>query len=383
MAKPNAEANNLTMATLSLHENPRLIGHTWATGLLQSSIAAGKVSHAYIFSGPAGVGKTRLALDFALALNCENQPAEHQLAEQHPTGQGQQAKGLWYCGECRACRLIAAGKHSDVTTISLAWQALQTENQGSANANLKIDTIRAIQAEISRPPKEVAWRVYIVQDVNTMQAAAANAFLKTLEEPPTRAILILLSDSDRTLLPTIVSRCQLIELRAVATVTIEEALKEQGASELIAHTLAALAAGRPGWALRAFQDRTHQDLNDRDEAIMQLMELLPGDRIKRMGFAEDLTKKWQEGGNKRASIQTMLNIWLGWWRDLALVRAGLLQFLTNVDKLDDLKKQAKKLTDLQIKEMLLGITRAAAQLEGNVTPRLALGDLFINKLPRI
>src|SRR4051812_14357308 len=168
------------MATATLSDDFRLVGHQWAASLLQSSIDVGKVSHAYIFNGPAGVGKTRLARDFTLALNCENPPHEK--------------SGLRYCGECRACRLIAGNKHSDVTTISLAWQALQPENQGSANNNLKIDTIRAIQTEINRPPKEVPWRVYIVQDVNTMQPAAANAFLKTLEEPPSRAILILLSD---------------------------------------------------------------------------------------------------------------------------------------------------------------------------------------------
>jgi len=359
------------MTTLSLDNTPGLVGHEWATNLLQSSIDAGKVGHAYIISGPTSVGKTRLALDFALALNCLQPPLP-----------GEQ-NGLRYCGQCRACRLISAGKHPDVTMISLAWQALQPENQGSANANLKIDTIRAIQAEISRPPKEVRWRIYLVQDVNTLQAAAANAFLKTLEEPPPRAILILLASSDRTLLPTIVSRCQILELRSVPTATIEAALRQRGANEPTAHTLAALAAGRPGWGLRVLQDRTRQDLNDRDEALMHLNELLAYERVKRLVFAEELTKKWQDGGDKRASILIMLNIWLGWWRDLALVKANLNQYLTNIDKLEDLKKQAGKLTALQIKEMLQGITRTAAELEGNVSPRLALGDLFINKLPKI
>jgi DNA polymerase-3 subunit delta' len=357
------------MATATTNDNPRLVGHEWAASLLQSSIDAGKVGHAYIFNGPASVGKTRLAHDFTMALNCEQPP--------------QGVSGLRFCGVCRACRLIAADKHSDVTVISLEWQGRQPENQGSANNNLKIDTIRSIQAEINRPPKEVPWRVYIVQDVNTMQPAAANAFLKTLEEPPSRAILILLSDSDRALLSTIVSRCQVIELRPVPTATIETALKERGVAESQAKTLAALAAGRPGYALRSLQDRTQKDRNDRDEALMQLAELLPGDRVKRMVFAEELTKKWQDGGEKRASIVTMLNIWLGWWRDLALIKNGLSTYITNLDRQDELKKQVTKFTPLQIKEMITGITHASAELESNVSPRLALGDLFINKLPRV
>ncbi len=349
----------------------KLVGHDWAANLLQSSIDSRKVSHAYIISGPAGVGKTRLALEFALALNCEEPPPPEGLS------------GLRYCGFCRACRLISAGKHPDVTTISLEWQSLQAENAGSANNTLKIDTIRAIRAEISRPPKEVPWRVYIVQDVSTLQTAAANAFLKTLEEPPSRAIIILLADSDKILLPTIISRCQVLDLRSVPTRAIEQTLKGQGAGEEEAFKLAALAAGRPGWALRAFQDRTNHDLNDRDEALMHLSNLLPAGQTARLAFAEELTKKWQEGGSKRQSILTMLNIWLSWWRDLGLVSVGLNGYTTNADKLEDLKNQVPRLSLSQIKEMLTSITRAVAELEGNVSPRLALGDLFLNKLPKI
>lgn len=355
-------------------QSDNLIGHDWAAQLLQRSIDMGKLSHAYVFNGPRGVGKTRLAFDFALALNCENPPTDKAKAKD----------GLRYCGECRACRLIADNKHSDVTLINLEWQARQEDAKEltAGGMVLKIDTIRAVQAGVNRPPKEVKWRIFIIQDAATMQAAAANAFLKTLEEPPPRAMLILLNDSDRTLLPTIISRCQVFELRAVPSVIIEQALGERGVKAEMMSILAALAAGRPGWALRAMVD-PRQDLDDRDEALMHLTDLLSADRVHRLAFADELNGRWQGGPERKMAIFAELNQWLGWWRDLALTSFGLSHYVTNRDKQTELQKQSAKLTPLQIKEMLVGLTRAQAELEANVSPRLALGDLLLNKLPKI
>lgn len=351
-----------------------LIGHEWAAGLLQSSIDTHKLSHAYVFSGPNGIGKSFLAHHFVMALSCQNPPAkvEGQL-------------GFRFCGECRPCRMIRDDKYPDVSVISLEWQARMESGTGSssANANLKIDTIRSMQLEVSRAPIEAPWRVFIVEDAATMQVAAANAFLKTLEEPPARAIIILISDSDRALLPTIVSRCQVFELRSVPTATIEKALETRGADEPMARKLAALAVGRPGYALRAFNDKTHQDVDDRDEAVQEMEKLLKADQAGRLAFSEELNSRWSAQGERRASVVTMLNLWLGWWRDLLLVYNGQGRYATNQDKLDTLQAQADRLHLGQIKETLQWLTRAQSELDSNVSPRLALGDLFVNHLPRL
>ncbi|HEX2910116.1 MAG TPA: DNA polymerase III subunit [Chloroflexia bacterium] len=368
------------MAQPALLNNPAphseietLIGHEWAAELLQSAIDSSKVSHAYIFRGPTGIGKSLLAHHFALALCCERPPARSEDGA---------SPGLRFCGTCRPCRLISNDKHPDVTVVGLEWQARNGDG-ASSNANLKIDTVRAVQLEISRAPTEAPWRIFIVEDAATMQPAAANAFLKTLEEPPARAILILIADSDRPLLSTITSRCQQFDLRSVPTAEIEQALLDLEATPAEAGKLAALAVGRPGYALRAFFDKTQADLNDRDEALMHHNDLLSADRAARLLFAEELTSRWQAQGEKRASVLLVLNLWLGWWRDLALLKNGQEEFVTNRDKLEDLRKQAERVSLLQIKEMLLGLTRCVDELESNVSPRLALGDLFINKLPRI
>ena len=351
---------------------PQLIGHEWAAGLLQTSIDNNKLSHAYIFSGPNGIGKSFLAHQFAMALCCQNPPSAtpetiHQLR---------------FCGECQACRLIREDHYPDVTVVGLEWQAREMDVSGTANSTLKIDTVRAIQHEINtRPPREAPKHIFIVEDAVTMQPAAANAFLKTLEEPPARTLLILISDSDRTLLPTIVSRCQVFELRSVPKETLQTALTHEGASPEQASLLAALAVGRPGYALRLLHDRTHQHMDDRDEALMHHHELLTSDKTLRLNFAEELNGRWQGQGERRAGVITMLNAWLGWWRDLALVLNGQTQFVTNQDRLDELQRQAAHLNMEQIKAMLRALTRTQSELDSNVSPRLAFGDLFINTLP--
>lgn len=351
-----------------------LIGHEWAAGLLQSSIDSHKLSHAYVFSGPSGIGKSYLAHHFVMALCCQEPPAR--IGDQ---------LGFRFCGVCRACRMIREDKYPDVTVVGLDWQARLDGGAGptGANANLKIDTIRAIQLEISRAPIESPWRVFIVEDAATMQPTAANAFLKTLEEPPARALIILISDSDRAILPTIISRCQVFELRSVPTETVETALVARGAVPLAARNLAALSVGRPGFALRTFYDKTHQDMDDRDEAIQEMETLLKAERSARLAFSEELNSRWSSQGERRASVVTMLNLWLGWWRDLLLVYNGQSHYATNQDKLELLQGQADRLDMIQIKEMLQWLTRAQTELDSNVSPRLALGDLFINHLPRL
>ena len=346
---------------------PALIGHEWAAGLLQNSIDHHKLSHAYVFSGPAGIGKSYLAHLFTMAICCERPPVG--------------GEGLRFCNQCRACRLIGQDKHPDVTVIGLEWQARQLDITGTANANLKIDTVRAVQHEISRAPTEAPLRVFIVEDAATMQPAAANAFLKTLEEPPARALLILIADSDKALLPTIVSRCQVFELRAVPKATLKAALLAEGAEAGQADLLASLAAGRPGFARRSLNGQGRTTLDDRDESLMHHDDLLVADRARRLTFAEELNARWQAQGERRASVLTLLNVWLGWWRDLALIKNGQDVYVTNQDKLVGLKKQASRLEMSQIVGMLQAITRCQSQIDGNVSPRLALGDLFINHLP--
>ena len=196
------------------------IGHEWAAEFLRRAIDGQQVAHAYLFTGPANVGKTHLALEFASALNC--------------TGDAPP------CSSCSVCRRTAEGTHPDVTLV---------EPDGD---RIKIDQVRGLRRQLALSPHEGPWRVCIIAEFQAATVEAANAFLKTLEEPPSRVVIILTATDASLLLPTIVSRCQTLALRAVPMERIECALVEQWKeSEDRARLIARLSGGRVGWAIRA------------------------------------------------------------------------------------------------------------------------------------
>src|SRR6185436_9701255 len=193
--------------TDSSHWN--IIGHTWAVDFLRRSIAGGHVGHAYLLSGPAGVGKSLLALRLAQALNCERGDPDPCLA-------------------CRACKRIERGNHPDVRVAGMASQAAALKpDEAARQKDLKIDTVRDWQSDINLRPYEGRRRVFVLHDAEKLTDAAANAMLKTLEEPPPYATIVLVANTAGDLLPTIVSRCQPIKLRPAPRATVAAALRER------------------------------------------------------------------------------------------------------------------------------------------------------------
>ncbi|MGH2535968.1 MAG: ATP-binding protein, partial [Candidatus Promineifilaceae bacterium] len=178
----------------------QLIGHQWAAEEFSAAIRAGRLGHAYLLSGPAQIGKTTLARLIAQAINCENEgPARRP------------------CGACRACRLIATDRHPDVRLVAPAVG-------GRGRLELKIETIRELQSALSLTAAEARHKVAILRQFDAANPAAANAFLKTLEEPPPAVVLLLTAEDAQALLPTIVSRCRAVALRPAPADEIEAAL---------------------------------------------------------------------------------------------------------------------------------------------------------------
>ncbi len=318
-------------------------GHEWAVAHMRKSIANGRIRHAYLIVGPESVGKETLARALAMTLNC--------------TYEDEAARP---CGQCSSCKRIASGNHPDM---------IYSEADGSTGA-LKIEEIRAITGKIALKPYEARYRIAILRDFDHARPQAQDALLKTLEEPPPQALLILLAPSTESLLPTITSRSQVIHLRALPTETIHEVLvHEHGVADEQAELLARLSGGRMGWALQAMTDPSM--LDQRAGALDLLENLLPMNRAKRFEIAEDLSKD-------KMALYPLLELWQSYWRDVLLLCQGVAGSPANLDRQAALEQIAKHtqaedaLTALQATRTLLG------NLTTNLNLRLALEVLFLD-----
>jgi DNA polymerase III subunit delta' len=215
-------------------------GHEAQKAAFAQIEARGRLAHAYLFVGPEGVGKKTFAVELARGLSCERAKAKGTLDA---------------CGECPPCVQIAAGTYPDLHSLSLP-EDLQ---------EFPINAIRGLRDEVSLKPMMGGYRIALIDDADKFSDPAANAFLKTLEEPPPHSLLILLSPSTTQLLPTIVSRCQIVRFAPLPEETVAELLLEQGlvTSPEHAQKVAAMSEGSLSQAqLLADPDvmRFHDDL---------------------------------------------------------------------------------------------------------------------------
>jgi len=329
--------------------NWNLIGHDWAVAALQRDIDSERLRHAYLIAGPAGLGKRTLALAFIRALLCE----------QHSG-----------CGECRPCKRLASGNHPDVISVAplISGKTIKTEK-------ITIDRIRELIKALSLKPAEATRHIALVTNFETANEEAANAFLKTLEEPPGDAILLLTTDQAEALLPTIRSRCELLTLRPLPAALIGEALIDRwGVPPERAQLLAHLSGGRLGWAVSA-SEAEGQTLERREQRLTELDQLLSSSRAKRFAYAEALAKD-------RDALRETLDLWLCWWRDVMLVAAGARTTPVNSDQLPALHRAAEALGPAAAAQTVEAVQRTLALLPRNINARLAVEVLLLD-LPKI
>jgi DNA polymerase-3 subunit delta' len=322
---------------------------------LRNDVVRGHVRHAYLFGGPDGIGKTTLAEFFCQALFCQSPPEP---------GVG--------CGTCLACRKIARAVHPDVQTFSLERQAAAGGQKGTKNTSLTIETVRELCATAALRPMEGRWRVILVEDAETLQGIAQEALLKNLEEPPAFMVMILLANDAELLLPTIRSRCQLLELRPVPAAEIRAGLESIGVKSDAVDELASLAGGIPGWARRAVSNP--RLVEDRRQAVSRALDWVAASGYERIVTAVRLGDGFTK---RRSETFADLNTLLGVWRDALLLRAGLSTYLTFRGTGERLAEVAAAWPLDAVHRAVRSVQSCIADLESNVRPRLALEAMVL------
>lgn len=316
-----------------------VVGHPSAIRLLERQRAEGRIAHAYLFTGPPHVGRRTLAWVWGMALLCSDPDPP--------------------CGSCRACRQMEAGHHPD---------ALYVAPEGSS---VKIDQVREVQRVLALTPVEGPYRMVLFDEAEKMTAEAANALLKTLEEPPSYAVLMLIAPSPESLPPTVVSRCQVFPLDPLPVPVVRQALQERWGLALdLADRLARLSGGRIGWAVQAAQDP--EVLLAYEERIQQIHRLLTQGRAERFAFAEAMADE------DEAMRSTFLETAMAWWRDVLILASGADLSLIHEEDRPALQEVSRRIGFLGARAALEATRRAWLALQRNANVRLALEVMFLD-----
>ena len=307
-----------------------IVGHEQIKEHLQAAIRDKKLFHAYIFEGEVGVGKETMARTFAAGLQC-------------------QEEGDKPCTHCASCRQLESGNQPDVVWV-------QREK-----ASIGVDEIRQqLCNTMDIRPFSSPYKIYVVPEAELMTEAAQNALLKTIEEPPEYGVVILLTSNINQLLPTIRSRCLVMEFRPLSNYMVEEFLKTHAhVPDYLAKASAAFAQGNLGKAMRYANS---EDFIDRKDHVLFLLRCM-----NRMNLT-DMMALIRELGTRREETRDYIDIMALWYRDVLIFKATKnLNQLVFKEESSYIAKEAERRSYEKIEEILQAFEKAKMRLKANVS----------------
>ena len=321
-----------------------IIGHEQMIEHLQNTVAADKISHAYIINGPALSGKMMLAEAFAQTIQCEK------------AGEGRTEP----CMECRSCRQAEGRNQPDIIYV------------GHEKPNtISVDDIRTqVNNDIVIRPYSSRYKIYIIDEAEKMNVQAQNALLKTIEEPPAYAVVILLTTNADLFLPTILSRCVTLSVRAVADEKIEKYLMSNyQIPDYQAKVCVAFAQGNVG---KAIQLASSENFNELKASALQLLK-----RLKEIDLYE-MTAAVRQIGEYKLEINDYFDLMMVWYRDVLLFKAtNDVNNLIFKDEVYDIKRQAEKSSYYGIETIIKALQKAKIRLDANVNFDLVIELLLL------
>jgi DNA polymerase-3 subunit delta' len=306
-----------------------IAGHRLTLGLLSRAVAMGTLPPSLLFTGPRGVGKRRAALAVAQALNCLSTRSDVRLPGNGDVAEATLAVDA--CGVCTVCSRITRGLYPDVILVE----------PDPETGNIKVDPVRDVLEQVVYRPYEARRRVVIIDDAETLWQSAQNALLKTLEEPPSSSVFVLVTAHPDDLLPTVRSRCPAVRFAPLSSAEVSAYLQAaHGLAADVAHAAAAAGAGSVGAAL----DWGTEAVTAIREGARQMLERLARSRTvrDRLSAAQAIVGKTPKGfgAGERESVAMHLRVLQTMLRDLgvlstsadgcALANADLMAVLTGL-----------------------------------------------------
>jgi len=337
-----------------------LVGNRHITEYLEKTLANGRVGGSYIFSGPDNLGKTTVAMHFAKCLFCQNPENGSVLP----------------CGKCSACLSFKRPEldEQQVFSIHSDFHLIKPDPD---KKNIAVEQVRGLINALSMSSFLGSYKIGVIKHAERMSREAANALLKTLEEPKDKVIIILITNEVDALPATIASRCQHLAFRPVAVEIIYDYLiKEKKSSRSEAKNYSALSLGRPALAAKFLEDNEF-----REKYCLRLDSFLRffyQDMNERLGEVSALLPEKAMGAKNAREAGRVLEIWLGLARDLVLAEHGNNGLIQHRLKETEINALKSRVSLVKLLDLIKLIQQARSYLSANVNPKLVLENIAIN-----